>query len=326
MNNLFFWWFWLPLSLFLIVFIVFVVAKIMHNKKTANASLCFMIWMTISFIFPTVAKREDVIKKTWVAVLLMFLSPPAIATYTFVATSCFNISSCPYEELKFTDRQSLISLTSLPFFPEFEYQNNSYDSWDGTHYVRFAFKDEPDKDFFQMIETQRNQKDNLFWSVDTLRHEDDRKFFGSDFVFIFARGWDGKYIPAPSEGMPENAYTELIIGKKSFVCRYSEYNCYSCDRLGDRDSISDMTGVRFPPYKSVNCSFHSIGPDMSEDWIIQLDKLPSNEFIRQIQSSSNWKQMDDGTYKFEKEHPRQEFETIYVKPDSKIVNARYWTM
>ncbi len=326
MSRFLFWWFWLPLSLFLIGLISYVVAKLMHKKKIANISLCFMSWMTLSFLFPSMAKKNGVIKSWWLAILLMLVSPAAIATYYVVATLGFGISTYRHKELKFTDEQSIVSLTGLRSIPEYEYLNNSYDYWDGIHYVRYKFKEEPNTSFFQEIEELRKQKDNLFWSLDTLSFDTDKHFYGSDSVYIFSRGWDGVFIKAPISDVPENVDVKIVFGKKGFICKYSEYNNRSFDRLGNRDSISNLTGVQFPSYKNVDCHFNPCGPDWSEDWVILFDELPSKEFIRHIKASPNWEQLKDGSYKFEKEHPGQLFETIYIREGSKIVNASCWTM
>ena len=298
----------------------------MHKEKISNACLCFVSWMTLSFLFPTLAKKKGVIKSWWLAIILMLVSPAAIATYYIVATFGFGISPYSYSDLKFTDKQSIVFLTGLQSFPEYKYLNNSYDYWDGIHYVRFEFTEDPSTSFFHNVEALRTKKDNLFWSLDTLSFEKDQQFYGSDSVYIFYRGWDGLFIQAPSTEMPENVDVEIVIGKKGFTCKYSEFNNLSFERLGNRDSISTLTGVQFPSYKNVNCHFIPCGPDWAEDWVIQLDELPNKEFIRQIKTSSNWEQLRDGSYKFEKEHPGQLFETIYIKEGSKIVNASCWTL
>lgn len=325
MNNFLLLWFWLPLSLCVIGLTAFIVARIMKRKKFADASWCFLSWMTLSFLFPVLAERKGVIKRRWLSALLMLVSPPAMATYYLVATLGFGISPYGFKDLKFTDKQSIELLTGLKNFPEFEYLNNSFDSWDGTHYVRFAFKEEPDDSFFQSMEALKAQKDNLFWSTDTLRFDEDNRFYGSDAIYIFTKGWDGKYIKAPAADMPENVNIEIYIGKKGFICKYSELINRSFDNFGNRDSISTLTGVPFPSYKNVNCYYTPCGPDWSEEWTIQLDELPSKEFIRQIKSSPNWEQLKDGSYKFEKEYPGQLFETIHIKEGSRIVYASCWT-
>lgn len=326
MNNFLFWWFWLPLSLFSIGLISYIVARLMHKEKISNVCLCFVSWMTLSFLFPTLAKKKGIIKSWWFAILLMLVSPAAIATYYVIATLGFGISTYRLKDLKFTDEQSIMSLTGVLAIPEYEYLNNSYDYWDGIHYVRYVFKDELNIGFFQELDSLRKQKDNLFWSLDTLSFDKDKQFYGSDSVYVFSRGWDGIFIKAPVSEMPENVDIEIVFGKKGFICKYSEFNNRSFDRLGNRDSISALTGVQFPSYKNVNCHFIPCGPDWTEDWVIQLDELPNKEFIRQIKSSPNWERLKDGSYKFEKEHPGQLFETIYIKEGSKIVNASCWTM
>ena len=174
-----------------------------------------MSWMTLSFLFPSMAKKNGVIKSWWLAIFLMLISPAAIATYYVVATLGFGISTYRLKDLKFTDEQSLVSLTGLRSIPEYEYFNNSYDYWYGIHYVRYKFKEEPNISFFQEIEELRTQKDNMFWSLDTLSLDEDKQFFGSDSIYVYSRGWEGIYIQTPSTEMPENVGIKLFIGKKT---------------------------------------------------------------------------------------------------------------
>lgn len=330
MNSFLFLWFWLPLSLTLIGLISFIVTKMMHKNKSANVSLCFILWMTLSFLFPYVAKKKGIIKKWWLAIILMLVSPAAIATYYIVATSFFGISPYRYEELKFTDRESIELLTELKNFPEYEYIDNSYDSWYGTHHVRYAFKEELSSDFYNIIESFRKEKENenVFWSIDSLTSDDDKQFFGSDIIYVYKRGWDGIYISAPSHDMPRNIDVYLYIGKKGFVCKYTENTIITLDSFGNRDSISTLTGIQFPSYKSIDSHFTPCGPDWAEDWVIELDKNPNSEFIQKIKMSPNWKVLENssGCYEFRKEEPMKSETTIIVDKNSKIVKACYQTM
>ena len=322
----------LILSLFAISSIVFIIhlgAAAFHKEKIVNICICILTWMTLFFLFPYVARKYNVIKEKWVAILLMLVSPALLATGYIVATEFVGISPYRYKELKFTSKNDIISLTGITDFPDYEYLNNSYDSWSGTYTVRFLFKEEPPKTFYEEIESLIKDKDNVYWSSDnSLEHASDKKFFGSDHIYIYSHGWDGKHISAPNENMPENVALSFFIGKKGFVCRYNEYANVSLDMFGNRDSISSRTGVQFPSYKNVNCSYMDVGPDWGEDWTILLDEKPSKEFIRQIKASPNWTPLANkpGCYEYSKTIEYKSIESIIVDENSRVVKTNYGTL
>ena len=312
-----------------IVFIILLGAAAFHKEKVVNICICILTWMTLFFLFPYVARKYNVIKEKWVAILLMLVSPALLATGYIVATEFVGISPYRYKELKFTSKNDIISLTGITDFPDYEYHNNSYDSWSGTHTVRFLFKEEPPKTFYEEIESLIKDKDNVYWSSDnSLEHASDKKFFGSDHIYIYSHGWDGKYISAPNENMPENVALSFFIGKKGFICRYNEYANVSLDMFGNRDSISSRTGVQFPSYKNVNCSYMDVGPDWGEDWTILLDEKPSKEFIRQIKASPKWTPLANkpGCYEYSKTIEYKSIESIIVDENSRVVKTNYGTL
>ena len=310
------------------VFIILLGAAAFHKEKVVNICICILTWMTLFFLFPYVARKYNVIKEKWVAILLMLVSPALLATGYIVATEFVGISPYRYKELKFTSKNDIISLTGITDFPDYEYLNNSYDSWSGTHTVRFLFKEEPSASFYEKLESLKKQPDNVCWSGDNLRDAYDFDFFGSDHIYIYSHGWDGKYIIPPSEDMPENVALHFFIGKRGFVCRYNEYANVSLTIFGDRDSISARTGVQFPAYKNVNCDYMDIGPDWAEDWTILLDEKPSKEFIRQIKQSPNWTPLANkpGCYEYSKTIEYKLIESITVDENSRVVKANYGTL
>ena len=85
--------------------------------------------MTLFFLFPYSARKNNVIKEKWVAILLMLVSPALLVTGYIVATEVIGISPYRYKELKFTSKNDIINLTGITDFPDYEYYKNSYDSW-----------------------------------------------------------------------------------------------------------------------------------------------------------------------------------------------------
>ena len=311
-----------------IVFIILLGAAAFHKEKIVNFCICILTWMTLFFLFPYVARKYDVIKEKWVAILIMLVSPALLVTGYIIATEVIGISPYRYKELKFTSKNDIISLTGITDFPDYEYHNNSYDSWSGTHTVRFLFKEEPTASFYEELESLKKQPDNVYWSGDNLKDAYDFNFFDCDEIYNFSYGWDGKYIIAPSEDMPENVALHFFIGKRGFVCRYNEYANVSLTIFGDRDSISARTGVQFPAYKNVNCDYMDIGPDWAEDWTILLDEKPSKDFIRQIKASPNWTPLANkpGCYEYSKTIEYKSIESIIVDEKSRVVKANYGTL
>ena len=323
MDRFLFLWFWLPISLCLIGFLIFIVAQVAKKRKIADVSLCFISWMTLSFIFPWLAKKKGVVKSWWLAVLLMLVSPAAIATYFIIAIFFIGISPYGYKDLKFTSKDDIVTLTKIDNLPCYEYKSNSWDSWDGTHIVRYHFLSPATDDFFEKIESKIKHKD-IFWSIDSLTYQSDIDFFGCEKVYIFRHGWDGKFIKAPTNQMPENCSFQITFGKKGFVVKYDEFSNISFEQYANRDSLSHKASIRMPSFKSVDCWYTTCGPDYAEDWIIELDKKPSQEFIRQIETSPNWNKIknNNGVYEFKNSTERFE-ETITIDKNSKYIRICY---
>ena len=321
-------WILLPLLIVTIIFMIMLVAAIMRKQQMVKVCICILTWMTLFFLFPFVARKNNVIKEKWIAVLLMLVSPVVIATIYIVGVDCLGVfSPYRYHELKFTSKDNIVSLTSLPDFPDYEYHNNSYASWSGTHTVRFLFKEEPPESFFDELESLRKQKDNVFWSRDSLESASDKKFFGSDHIYIYTRGWDGKYMTAPMKDMPESVDLNIFIGKRGFVCRYVELTYYPLDGFGNPDSINVLSGIEFPLYKNVNCRYTEIGPDYEEEWTMMFDKIPSKEFIQQIKNAPNWTEWENkpGCYEFIREIPMKSYDKIIIDENSRVVKAVHGT-
>ena len=118
----------LILSLFAISSIIFIIllgAAALHNEKIVNFCICILTWLTLFFLFPYVARKYNVIKEKWVAILIMLVSPALLVTGYIIATEVVGISPYRYKELKFTNKHDIISLTGITDFPDYEYHNNS---------------------------------------------------------------------------------------------------------------------------------------------------------------------------------------------------------
>lgn len=235
--------------------------------------------------------------------------------------SCFD-SELSYEDLHFKDKESISLLTGITDFPDYEYENNSEGDWT---FVRYRFTNNPSSAFYDKIEAFINQEDNYSWFKDTLWRAEDQQFYGSEYVYVLKRGWDGQFIKAPNAKMPKSANVEFYIGKKAFACNYVETVFASLDEFGNRDSISAMTGVTFPNYENVYCKVTECGEvDGGEDWIIKLKEKPSEKFIQQIRESNKWNAYDStGIYRYDTILNNTYNISITIDKNSRIVKAKH---
>ncbi len=320
----------LPLSLWgaalVASLVVLMVAMLLRKQNTINICICFLTWMTLSFFFPTLAERKNVLKNTWLSIMLMLISPAAIATYYFIGTDFLGIwtsRTCRLYKMTFISKEDILNITELSSFPDFEYESNSCEIMSGIHTVRFEFIDEPPESFFNEIDSLLNDEDNVYWS----KNDSYFSFSGSrripDYMYTYNRGWDGKYMKFPLEHMSEDVALSIFIGDKGFVCRYYEYTNVPLDMLGNRDSISILSGVQFPAYENKNCCNYEVGPDYEEEWTILLEQKPSKKFIQQIKQSPNWTPLENnpGYYEFSHEIPMKSYEKIVVNENSRVVKA-----
>ena len=65
---------------FTIVFVVLLGAAAFHKEKIVNICICILTWMALFFLFPYVARKYHVIKKRWIAILLMLVSPKQLVS------------------------------------------------------------------------------------------------------------------------------------------------------------------------------------------------------------------------------------------------------
>lgn len=323
-------WIVLPLAVILlgcISLLLLLFANLRHDRQMEHVAICLLFWASVSLVLPFVARKWGVFRSWILGILLVLLSPAAFFTYYAVASSCVDISAFPKKDLQFTDRESIVSLTGLADFPEFEYLSNDYDGWMGWHTVKFKFKEEASDDFYMRLDSLRTERDNVFWALTAIEGTEDKAFYGADSIFIYRRGWDGQYISASTANMPSAATVELYIGKRGFRCAYLEGYNMSIERFAKRDSLSALTGVAFPAYKNVDCQFRDCGIDYSIAWTMLLDEVPDAAFIEQIKLSPSWQQRNDGSYKYETPFSpdRQYSEEVIVEEGSRKVKAIYNT-
>lgn len=316
-----------PLVLFCIGVISLIVAHFFKIETLGNASKCLLSWLTLFFLFPYLAQKSGFIKNKVVGWIIALIAPPLLVLYCLVYGLSTMDNPLPYEKLLFTAKEEIEAITDVSDFPEYEYLNNVHDGWNGVTYTRNLFKNEKDVNtLLSKLALKLDDKENVYWHKDSLRSEADKEFFGCDEVYICDRGWDSLYVAAPTNIDSYYTQVRVVIGKKGFTVKPE--SCYTggIDEYANPDSLYKLTGVRFPKYKIVNCSYHDMFVDWAWDATMKLENYPSKEFIRDIEKAKHWRKKDDGTYEFNMDDRKGDlWENLYVDPKSKIVTISYST-
>ena len=306
--------------------ILLIVARAKGWKKYGDIAECAVWWHTFSFMLPYKAKKMGVISNKIWAWLLVLISPLAWIVYTiiFLCILAVNLNKpLEYYELPFKTKEDMCALTGFEEFPEFEYMGNSKDGWDGIVWTEFRFSDEKSAEvLMQQIEAELKNEDNIFWSKDSLRKEEDKKFFGCEVVYVMERGWDSIYIEGAQEMKEQFTQVRMCIGEKGFALRHMRNWGGNLDYYSNVDSLSAMTGVAFPEYKMVNLGYNNYFVDSGWRATLKLNTKPSKTFINAIKNSPNWEQTEDGCYHFhQSDRSGQDlWEDIIVNPKNKVVH------
>ena len=305
----------------LLPIVAMIIFKLLHKDFVVKISKCVLWWIICPILLPSKAKKLGVIHKSVYGWMLVLLSPIAILVYILFAFFINFNKPLPYDKLPYTSHEDIAAITEIADFPEFEYVTNTKDDFGGVNYTENRFKNEKDvEQLFLKIESKLIDKENIFWSKDTLQTNEDKEYFGSDIIYICERGWDTLYTNAP-KGIKEVGQVQIIIGKKSFTLKDEICVCWDLDYYSNADSLSKLTGIQFPQYKIVNLNYCNAFIDPGWDATLKLDKKPSKAFIQSIQKANHWKKQDDGTYHF---HMSDRgggdlWEDIVIDPKSRIV-------
>lgn len=316
-----------PFVLFCLGTFLWILAHVIKNEKLVFGSKCLLSWLTLFFLFPGIAKKAGFINNKKMGWILALLAPPLLGLYWMIYGLATLNSPLPFDELQFTSHEDIVAITEISNFPEFDYLNNVHDGSTGVTYTRNLFKNEDCVNtLFSELNSKVDDKENIYWHKDSLRSEEDKEFFGCDEVYICDRGWDSIYVVPPTNIDSYCTQVRVVIGKKGFTVKPE--SCYTggIDEYAIPDSLYNLTGVRFPKYKIVNCSFHDMFVDWAWEATMKLDNYPSKEFIKDIEKANHWQKKDDGTYEFTMDDRKGDlWERMCVDPKSKIVTISYST-
>lgn len=308
----------LQVILFLGGIIGLIVSRFIKSEKLRNISKCLVMWTTVFFLFPKVARKAGYITNRVLAWVIAFL--PILVMLCAIVV-CINVifgnTQVPYEDLPYTSREEITAIIEMPDFPEFEYKENSKDNWSGDISIWFSFKDENQvAELFETLNRKVNKKDNVFWEK------------ASDSLFVFSRGWDGVY--ASPAGIENSGQLVIDIRRDGFCVIPQTSWGGDLDSYANSDSMYVLTGVRFPKYKIVNVKYEDYWQDFSYYITIKLNRMPSQDFINALKKSNQWSE-SNGKYIFciRNRHCKSKMdyivheEEITVDPQSRLVEIEY---
>ena len=248
-----------------------------------------VLWLTRSYKLPF-KMYERGAKYGWLGAGLMLISPAAIVTYSTafcVQQVCFP-SPQSEDEIPYKTHEDLVAITDLQDFPAFTYDHNEKhtDIWSGRKYVAiyFNFNKELSSEYIKKMKALCNDKDNVHWENK------------GDTCFIMSKVWDGKYIKAPVKDSKLGNRLELAIHKKGFEIYQGSAIDYRLEDFAEKDSLKKNAGVSFPKYRLVYYHCNVYRDTYEGDYLLLLDKKPSDAFIRNLEKSPKWKKCGNGIY------------------------------
>lgn len=306
--------------------LVLFIANLMHKKRVADISTCFLFWTIFPFVLPFKAKKKQLISKQIYGWILVLLSPLFVLTYLFFGICAYMDRSISFEELPFTSREEIAAITEIEDFPEFEYLKNNRDGWSGVIFIQNKFKGDDITLLLKKVESKLTDKENVFWSTVVLSKEEDKDFFGCNEIYACKRGWNTQYMEGP-DGVEKSSQVEIYIGKKAFNIRIEDCRVWDLEYYSNSDSLSVLTGVNFPNYEIVNLSYFGDTIDPLWTAILKLDKKPGKSFIQSLTNSKGWNKNDDGTYHFycADRNGKDLWEEITIDPKSRLVELHVST-
>ena len=237
-------------------------------------------------------------------------------------------SSKSYEELAFKTKNDIAALTEIGDFPEIEYLKHSHDNWDGHTWTEHMFQDTNSVDeLIREIELKIDSKENVYWRKDSLQRQEDKEFFGGEYVYVMERAWDSIYTEMPRGTGLERANVMVVVGKKALTIKEMPCGWSNLEYYSNRDSLSALCGMAFPEYKVVNLMPNNYSKDSGWEATLKLASKPSRTFINAIRKNSQWERTTEGTYHFRMSGRggRDLWEDIYVDPNSKLVKVNVST-
>lgn len=277
--------------------IVLLVAAWFRKETLKKWCKVLLWWLTISFLLPLKAREYGLATKRkhhFLSFLLMFLSPAALTTYylVFVACTAEEKTTNPYNEIRFTTRTEIASITGISDFPEFEVPKMK----DGKIWYKFKDKKQVDS-LFAELEILSQSADSIHWSKEYRFEKADTAFYGGYELFTYRHKCYGGY-DIPDSAFVSDSHVTIIIGKKGFTvmrerCHLIILGCYT-----DSDSLDSLTGVKFPRYNYINCRYFDMDVDYSVEGIIKFESMLPKRFIEDLRKSDKWQELKDGTFEY----------------------------
>ena len=237
-------------------------------------------------------------------------------------------SSKSYEDLTFKTKNDIAALTEIAEFPEIEYLKHSHDNWEGHTWTEHKFLDTNSVDgLIREIELKIASEENAYWRKDSVQGQEDKDFFGGEYVYVMERAWDSIYTEMPKGTGLEHANVRVVVGKKAITIKEMPCGWGNLEYYSNRDSLSALCGVPFPEYKVVNLWANNYAIDSGWGATLKLASKPGRAFINAIRKNSQWERTAEGTYHFHMSGRggRDLWEDIYVDPNSKLVKVNVST-
>lgn len=283
------------------------------NKKFKTFADYSCSWLSLSYRLPGKMKKGGM-KYWWIGIPLMLVSPAALVTYTTVCVVQEELFPFPLDDDKvpYKEYKDIVAITGLDDFPSFVYRGNSVKPVEHDIYIKFDFEKELSPEYIKKLKTLCTSDDSVYWTTIY------------DSCFVFQRAWDGEFITSPVSDVQCEPHFAMTVTREGFTIQLGDRATVFClEEFADRKTLDKNTGVTFPSCRLVNFSCQSGPPDAYGSYTLLLDKKPSKEFVKQLETSKKWQKRSEGVYACSYPTSDSYGVCITVGPDSRVILAEY---
>ena len=256
-------------------------------KKAFQIFVCLLCWLTVSVVFPFLAKRWGIIRQRWLRILLTLVSPAALLTYLFII---FLADSGDYsvdpDKTEFRKRDEIVALTGFTDLPGFTFVSATCNDWTRVTRARYAYYDRG-----SLSDSARGFLNNIYGEFWDTVEPADTSFLGKRCP-RYSHGWFSGVVDKPSDTLPDDTYVSITFGREGFEVVYHPNDSFFFEGWMSPEDLKRKTRVDFPAFEAFD---YELRYDGSAYLAIRFLEDPGDGFYGQLRSSSRWDE-NDGDY------------------------------
>ena len=258
-------------------------------KKAFQIFVCLLCWLTMSIVFPFLAKRWGITRQRWLRILLTLVSPAALLTYLFII---FLADSGDYsvdpEKTEFRKRNEIVALTGFTDLPGFTFVSATSNDWTRVTRARYAYED-----WGTLSDSAGGFLQNIYGDFWDTVEPADTSLLGKRCP-RYSHGWFSGVVDKPSDTLPDDTHVSITFGREGFEVVYHPNDSFFFEGWMSPEDLKRKTGADFPAFEAFD---YELRYDESAFLAIRFLEDPDDRFYSQFKSSLSWEE-SAGDYTF----------------------------